>query len=55
MEYIRTPKGTASDKSTALTLTLASVLLKRLGFLVVGLAFDAGAGTPKTNQDDDWT
>lgn len=41
-----TAKGTATDKSTGLTLSLASVLIAQNARIVVGLAYDVGAGAP---------
>ena len=42
----RTALGTASDKSTALSLTIANVSLDQDDTLIVGTAYDTGQGAP---------
>jgi len=46
MAITRTAKGTASDKSSGLTLTIASVQVARR-LLVVGISYDSGNGHPE--------
>lgn len=47
MVISRTPKGTVTDKSSGLTLTISAIELAGDGSaLFVGLAYDSGAGSP---------
>ncbi len=52
MSIVRTAKGTASDKSTSLTLTLASVQLAKNTTMIVAVGYDAGDGDPIMTWDN---
>ena len=55
MTITRTAKGTATDKTGALTLTIAGVQLEGDGSsLFVGLAYDSGAGAPTIRWGQQW-
>ena len=46
MAIVRTAKGTATDKSSALSMTVASVQIPKDTSMVVGVGYDAGEGNP---------
>ena len=46
MAITRTAKGTATDKTGALTLTISSVQIQKDASMIVGVGFDAGSGDP---------
>lgn len=46
MAIARTAKGTASDKTSALTLTVSNVQIEKDTSMIVGVGFDAGFGDP---------
>lgn len=60
MPITRTARGTGSDKTGALTLTVSSVLIVPEARIVVGIGYDSGSGAPvitwgSNTLDDDIT